>query len=294
MTRIGILGGSGLYDMEALEQVSMKSFDTPFGAPSDDILEARLGGKEVFFLPRHGRTHTLLPSEINHRANIYALKSLGVDCIIAFTAVGSLREDVRPRDILLPLQYFDRTKQNHTFFGNGLVAHVPFGDPVCPVLHEQLVAGTQELVLRDERFSSLQIHADGTYVNMEGPAFSTRAESNAYRAMGFDVIGMTSLPEAKLSREAQMAYAPVALVTDYDCWYSDAEDVHVEMVVENARANIAFAQALLETVVPRLEGPWSKQVTAALDGAIMTAPSAIAPELLRELRPILGDRGLPG
>lgn len=272
----------------------MRTIETPFGPPSDDILEARLGGQDIFFLPRHGRKHTLLPSEINHRANLYALKSLGVECIIAFTAVGSLREEVRPRDILLPLQYFDRTKQNHTFFGNGLVAHVPFGDPICPVLHEQVVMGAQQLVDSDARFSALRVHTEGTYVNMEGPLFSTRAESNAYRTMGFDVIGMTSLPEAKLSREARIAYAPVALVTDYDCWYSEAEDVHVEMVVENARANIAFAQALLEKVVPRLQAPWSKQVTTALDGAIMTDAAGIPLDKIRELGPLLSDLDLPG
>ncbi len=282
---IGIIGGSGLYAAEGLEPRQEHRLSTPFGNPADAYLETEHAGRSVFFLPRHARGHRLLPSEINHPANIFGFKKLGVECVVAFTAVGSLREEIAPRDILLPDQYIDRTKRNHTFFGNGLVAHVPFGDPVCPVLHRQLAEAAQRVAL--QATDGPKIHTGGTYVNIEGPTFSTRAESNLYRAWGCDVVGMTSLPEAKLCREAQLPYAAIALVTDYDCWHESEEAVSAALVAENVKANLDFARSLLLELIPRLEGPWSKAVTGALQGAVMTAPDQIPATLRSKLAPLL-------
>jgi 5'-methylthioadenosine phosphorylase len=256
--------------------------DTPYGAPSGPIRQVAEGGCRLAFLPRHGPGHTVLPSEINHRANIYAFRQLGVSRVLAFTAVGSLREGVRPRDIALPTQYFDRTKQNHTFFGGGVAAHIPFGDPVCLEFHRQ-VADQARHLLQD---SDARLHPDGVYVNIEGPAFSTRAESATYRTLGFDVIGMTSLPEAKLCREAGLCYVPVALVTDYDCWREE-EEVHVETVVTNVQANIAFARELIRRVASVLPAERPCACAHSLEGAVMTAPDAISPALRERLRWIL-------
>lgn len=278
--KVGIIGGSGLYDMAGLTGHRFQDVDTPFGAPSDAYMVGSLQGSEVVFLPRHGRGHRFLPSEINHRANIYGFKALGVTTLLSITAVGSLKEEIQPRDILLPDQYFDRTKQNHTFFGDGIVAHVPFGDPVCPALHQALDAQAR-------RLGSATVHTGGTYVNMEGPAFSTRAESETYRALGFHVIGMTSLPEAKLAREAGLCYAPVALVTDYDCWHA-SDDVSVELVLENMRANLQFAQSLISAVA-RLDGI-DRQCACArsLEGAVMTEEGSIPDHARERLALILG------
>ena len=275
--KLGVIGGSGLYGIDALEGAGERRVETPFGAPSDAILTGTLYETEVYFLPRHGRGHRLLPSEINHRANLFALKSLGVCRVVSFTAAGSLREDVRPRDILLPDQYVDRTRQGHTFFGNGLVGHVPFGDPVCPDLHARLARLAEPLLDGGRR-----LHRSGTYVNMEGPAFSTRAESETYRRLGYDLIGMTSLHEARLAREARMCYAPVALITDYDCWHA-TEAVQADLVVENVRANVRFARELICALARDTYGERTCPCPAALLGAILTDEDAIPPPARRIL-----------
>ena len=278
--KMGIIGGSGLYDMAGLAGQRSQALGTPFGEPSDEYLTGSLHGRDLVFLPRHGRGHRYLPSEINHRANIYGFKALGVTTLLSFSAVGSLREEIRPRDILLPDQYFDRTKQNHTYFGKGVTAHIPFGDPVCPALH-------RALDVQARRLHPGTVHTGGTYVNMEGPAFSTRAESEAYRALGFHVIGMTSLPEAKLAREAGLCYAPVALVTDYDCWHS-SEDVSVELVVENLQANIQFAQSLISAIAELDDIEDECACARALEGAVMTDDESIPEEARKRLAIILG------
>jgi 5'-methylthioadenosine phosphorylase len=289
--KIGILGGSGLYEIKQFEQVEECRIETPFGDPSDAIMHGKMFGHDVYFLPRHGRGHVLLPSEINHRANIFALKSLGVTRVVSVSAVGSLRSDFRPRDICLPDQYFDRTKASdrHTFFGKGIVAHITFGDPVCNSLR-QYVKQVVNSVIEDSGLSeTVRVHPGGTYVNMEGPAFSTRAESNYYRKMGFDIIGMTSLAEAKLCREAEICYACIALVTDYDCWHEAEEDVSVEMVLETLRANTNISRKIIARVVELLpEEDSACPSRNALNGAIMTAPDRIPEAIKRSLAPIIG------
>lgn len=282
---LGVIGGSGLYDMADVGSLESVSVQTPFGSPSDAFLRGAVGNTEVYFLPRHGRGHRLLPSEINHRANIYGFKVLGVRRILSLSAVGSLREDVKPRDILIPDQYFDRTRRNATFFGDGVAAHVPFGDPICPEFRGLLIE-TAARVLADDGDAGAVLHDGGTYVNMEGPAFSTRAESRFYRRMGWDVIGMTSLPEAKLSREAQICYAVAALVTDYDCWH-EGEDVHVEMVIEHMRANTRIARRVVQETAQCLPMERACACASALSGAVMTRPEACPPaaqEILNVLR----------
>ena len=278
---IGIIGGSGLYEIEGFEQGAEVEVDTPFGAPSDRIITGTFAGRRVCFLPRHGRGHRILPSELNHRANIWALKSLGVRWIIAVTAVGSLREEYRPRDILLPDQFFDRTSQraNHTFFGNGIVAHIAFGDPISIELRRLLAESAREL--------DLPLHDGGTYVNMDGPAFSTRAESEANRQLGFDVIGMTNLPEAKLAREAEIALATLAMITDYDCWQVEEEAVTAQAVIEHVQTNAANAKRVLKQLIPKLptEADWPEH--HALDTAIMTDRSLWPDATVEKLRPIL-------
>ena len=279
--KLGVIGGSGLYDMAGVGPLEPVSVQTPFGSPSDAFLRGTVGETELYFLPRHGRGHRLLPSEINHRANIYGFKLLGVRSILSLSAVGSLREDVKPRDILIPDQYFDRTRRTATFFGDGLAAHVPFGDPICPALRG-LLCETTARVLAD---SGASLHDGGTYVNMEGPAFSTRAESQFYRRMGWDVIGMTSLPEAKLCREAQICYAVAALVTDYDCWH-EGEDVHVEMVVEHMRANTRVARQIVQEAAHGLPVERTCPCASALSGAVMTSPEA-CPSAAQEILDVL-------
>ncbi len=289
---IGIIGGSGLYALEGLTQVERVTVKTPFGDPSDDFVRGQLGGRDVCFLPRHGRGHRLLPSEINHRANIYGFKSLGAQCVISVSAVGSLREDIHPRDIVLPDQYYDRTKRSadHTFFGNGVVAHVSFADPGCPHLREFLAAAARATAVTGTAPGEAApgLHARGTYVNMEGPAFSTRAESHAYRRLGGDIIGMTSLPEAKLCREAEICYQAMAMVTDYDCWHATAEAVSVELVLAHLVANTARAKAVLAAMLPRLADAPDCPCRHALAHAIMTTPDAMPPETVARLRPIIG------
>ena len=242
--RVGIIGGSGLYNMQELSKRTTVSIDTPFGHPSDKYLIGTLDGVRVAFLPRHGQGHRLTPSEINFRANIYGFKQLGATHIISVTAVGSLKEDVHPLDIVIPDQFYDRTRdRKSTFFGDGLVAHIAFAQPVCPelasLLHETAVE------------TGVKTHNGGTLVCIEGPAFSTRAESNLYRQWGMDIIGMTSLQEAKLSREAEICYAALALVTDYDCWHEKESQVTVETVLMNLEKNISHAKRILQTIVPR-------------------------------------------
>lgn len=282
---IGIIGGSGLYEWGALKDGQWMDVRTPWGNPSDQILKGTLDGKEVFFIPRHGRGHRLLPSEINYRANIHALKQLQVDGIISVTAVGSLHENIRPRDVLIPDQYFDRTRSSpqHTFFGSGIAGHVSLGDPVCPFLHKLLGDIATQVRDSSDAFSDRKVHRAGTYVNMEGPAFSTRAESEFYRRQGFEIIGMTSLPEARLAREAELPYAALALITDYDCWHREEGHVTAEMVSGHVRANTAFAQAILQGVVGQLPDGFPSAARTALIGAVMTDPSAIPPDTLKKV-----------
>jgi 5'-methylthioadenosine phosphorylase len=278
---IGIIGGSGLYDIEGLTHREEIGVSTPFGDPSDKILSGVLSGRRVYFLPRHGRGHRILPTEINHRANIFALRSLGVRFVIAVTAVGSLKDNYHPRDILLPDQFFDRTsrREHHTFFGRGIAAHVMFADPIS--------AGLRKLLLEETRATGCTVHDGGTYVCMDGPAFSTRAESNANRQLGFDVIGMTNLPEAKLAREAEIALATLAMITDYDCWKVEEEPVTVETIVGHLTANSAKAKEILARVIPRipLVADWPEH--RSLDHAILTDRKHWPAETSESLRAIL-------
>ena len=279
---IGIIGGSGLYQMEALKDVREMTIETPFGPPSDAIIAGRLEGRDVYFLPRHGRGHRLLPTEIPHRANIFALRSLGVRWLLSVGAVGSLRKKFPPRHIVLPDQFFDRTsrRSEHTFFGGGIVAHAGFAEPTSAKLRKLVCKAAKEM--------DLPVHDGGTYVNMDGPAFSTRAESNANRKLGFDVIGMTNLPEAKLAREAEIAMASVAFVTDYDCWKTDEEPVSVETVIGHLIANAETAKSILMRVIPRLPtvADWAEH--RALDTAIVTAKSHWPRETVEKLSLLLG------
>jgi 5'-methylthioadenosine phosphorylase len=282
--KIGIIGGSGLYKMEALEDVREIALDTPFGSPSDVLIVGTLCGVSVAFLARHGRNHHLNPSELPYRANIYAMKQLGVEYIISASAVGSLREDIKPLDIVIADQFIDRTKNRAaTFFEQGIVAHIAFGDPICRQLAAILAEAVASLQLPD-----VTLHRGGTYVCMEGPAFSTKAESELYRHWGAAVIGMTNLTEAKLAREAEIAYATMALVTDYDCWHADHDSVTVEMIVANLQRNATHAQKAILAAVARLsqDAP-SSEAHSALKYAILT-PLAQAPEATkRKLAAIL-------
>jgi 5'-methylthioadenosine phosphorylase len=279
--RIGIIGGSGLYSIEGFTRQKWVKVKTPFGAPSDALLTGRLAGREVVFLPRHARGHRILPSELNHRANIWAMKSLGVSWIISASAVGSLQKKYRPCDIVLVDQFLDRTKRDfeHTFFGRGIVGHIAFADPVCEEL--------RQLLLKAGRKVKAKIHDGGTYVNMEGPAFSTRAESLTNHGLGYDVIGMTNLGEAKCAREAEIAYATLAMITDYDCWKADEAHVTVEMVIENLKRNAATAKAILQNVIPTIPEKPNWPCHDALRNAIMTERSLWPAKTVRELRPLL-------
>jgi 5'-methylthioadenosine phosphorylase len=280
---VGIIGGSGLYQLDGIEDVEEFNVDTPFGSPSDTIKSGTLQGRRVFFLPRHGRGHTIAPHEINHRANIYALKSLGARWIVCVTAVGSLKEEYRPRHIVLPSQYYDRTSQRkeHTFFGNGIVAHVSFSDPTNATLRSIIESACAA--------EGAPCHNGGTYVGMDGPAFSTRSESDSYRHLGFDVIGMTNLPEAKLAREAQIALATIACITDYDCWKTDVAPVTVQTVVGHLNANAELAKRLLERVIPNIPADANEPEHRALEYAIVTQRSYWPQETLDKLGPILSS-----
>jgi 5'-methylthioadenosine phosphorylase len=265
--KIGIIGGSGLYKMEALKEVQELEIDTPFGKPSDALILGKLDDTPVVFLARHGRNHHLLPSDLPFRANIYAMKSLGVEYLISASAVGSLQQEAKPLDMVIPDQFIDRTKNRiSTFFGEGIVAHITFGDPVCGQLSQVLGDAVASLNLAE-----VNLHRGGTYVCMEGPAFSTKAESNLYRSWGATIIGMTNLPEAKLAREAEIAYATLALVTDYDCWHPDHDSVTVEMIIGNLTKNAVNAQKVIQETVKRLTAnPLHSEAHSALKYAILT------------------------
>ena len=270
--KIGIIGGSGLYKMDALKDIQEIKLSTPFGDPSDVLIVGEIEGATVAFLARHGRGHHLLPSELPFRANIHAMKQLGVEYIISASAVGSLKEEAKPLDMVIPDQFIDRTKNREsTFFGEGLVAHIAFGDPVCPNLASVLADAVESLNL-----SELNLHRGGTYVCMEGSAFSTKAESHLYRSWGATVIGMTNLTEAKLAREAEIAYATLALVTDYDCWHDDHDSVTVEMIIDNLQKNAVNAQLVIKETVKRLNAkPPESMAHSALKYAILTPPDKI-------------------
>ena len=265
--KIGIIGGSGLYKMDALKEVEEVKVDTPFGSPSDAFIVGKLEGAKVAFLARHGRNHHLLPSELPFRANIYGMKKLGVEYIISASAVGSLKQEVKPLDMVVPDQFIDRTKNRiSTFFGEGLVAHIAFGDPVCNNLASIVADAVASLELAD-----VDLHRTGTYVCMEGPAFSTKAESNLYRSWDATIIGMTNLPEAKLAREAEIAYATLALVTDYDCWHPDHDSVTVEMVIGNLQKNAINAQKVIREIINTINhNPPQSIAHSALKYALLT------------------------
>jgi 5'-methylthioadenosine phosphorylase len=280
--RIGVLGGSGLYRMDGLVVHEERRLSTPFGEPSDAYVLGELDGTPVAFLPRHGRGHRLLPTELNYRANVFGFKLLGVEQLVSVSAVGSLKLDYRPTDIVVPDQFFDRTRHRpDTFFGNGLVAHVSFAKPICPRLLDVAVAAAGA--------AGARVHRGGTYVCMEGPLFSTRAESEIYRSWGADVIGMTNLQEAKLAREAEICYVTFAMITDYDCWHETEEIVTGEAVMEVIRQNVAMAQEVVRQIVARMSGGGRGCICEkALEYALITEREAIPRETLRALAPIVG------
>jgi 5'-methylthioadenosine phosphorylase len=266
---VGVLGGSGLYEIEGLSDVREVELATPFGAPSDAYVTGVLGGVKMVFLPRHGRGHRISPSEINFRANIWGLKQLGVSRIVSVSAVGSMREDIAPGHFVLVDQFIDRTRHRpDTFFSDGIVAHVGFADPICEPL--------RRILLRHARELDITVHDGGTYLNMEGPQFSTRAESRLYRQWGVDVIGMTNLQEAKLALEAEIGYATIAMSTDYDCWHEEHDDVSVESVLAQMRSNVARAKALIAAVARDVADMDEVPADHALRGAIMTDPARVS------------------
>jgi len=278
---LAVIGGSGFYQMEGMDShVEEVRVSTPFGDPSDAIIVGSLSGVPIAFLARHGRGHRISPSEINQRANIWALKSLGVSRILSISAVGSMREDLHPLDVVIPDQLFDRTRRRpSTFFGDGLVAHVSFADPFCPALSDALEAAARQCAPR--------VHRGGTYVCIEGPQFSTRAESRIYRQWGVDIIGMTAVPEAKLAREAEICYSTLALVTDYDVWHVSEETVTVEMVVANLAKNVSVAQETIRRIVPLLAGLGGCGCGSALASALITRRESVPAEVKTRLAPII-------
>ncbi|HVR69880.1 MAG TPA: S-methyl-5'-thioadenosine phosphorylase [Vicinamibacteria bacterium] len=279
---VGIIGGSGLYEMEGFAGVREVSLDTPFGPPSDRLVVGRLEGRTVAFLPRHARGHRLLPSELNYAANVFALKALGVERILSVSAVGSLKEEYAPLHIVVPDQFVDRTSQRRsTFFGRGLVAHVAFAHPFCPDLSRLAAEACRE--------AGAVFHAGGTYVCIEGPQFSTRAESELYRSWGMDVVGMTNLQEAKLAREAEICYTTVAMVTDYDCWHPEHDSVTADQIIFNLVKNTATAKAVLRAALRRLPAERGGcECGQALKHALVTAPELVPEEVKRDLAPIVG------
>ena len=279
--RIGIIGGSGLYEMEGLSNVREVEVDTPFGKPSDSIVLGNLVGEPVAFLPRHGRGHRINPTNIPVRANIYALKTLGVERLISISAVGSLKEELEPLHMVVPDQLIDRTRQRAgTFFDDGMVIHIAFAEPFCPEM--------SSIIYQSAKDSGAVAHLNGTCVVMEGPAFSTKAESFMYRSWGADIIGMTALPEAKIAREAEMCYAVLACVTDYDCWHETEEAVTVEMVVANVIKNTNVAKDTIRKAIPRIPGERTCFCATALKDAIITSRDRISPEVKDKLAPIIG------
>ena len=280
--RIGVIGGSGVYKMDGLEDVREVAVSTPFGDPSDALIVGRLGGAEMVFLPRHGRGHRFNPSHVPYRANIFAMKSMGVEWIISVSAVGSLRQEIVPGHVVVIDQFIDKTvARKQSFFETGIVAHVAFGDPVCPTLRGILLASAKE--------AGANVHDGGTYVCMEGPAFSSKAESNLHRSWGASVIGMTNMPEAKLAREAEISYATLAMATDYDCWHPDHDHVTVDQVVAVLHANANLAQNLVRAAVPRIlahNGP--APMSNALATAILTPAASIPEDVRRAYAPLIG------
>jgi len=280
--RIGVIGGSGIYQIEALKDVEEVRIKTPFGDPSDSIVIGTLAGVRIAFLPRHGRGHRIMPTEVNSRANIYALKTLGVERLISITACGSLREDFAPRHIVIPDQIYDHTKARrpYTFFGNGLVVHISFAQPFCPEL--------SQLVYEAVKKTGATVHKGGTFITIEGPRFSTKGESRVYRQWGMDIIGMTAVPEAQLAREAEICYAAMAHVTDYDVWHEAEEPVTVAMVIENLMANAAVTKQALAHLAPTIPVQRSCECATALATAIITQKDLIPEEVKRDLAPLVG------
>lgn len=283
---IGIIGGTGIYSIPGLEIEEELSLETPFGKPSSPLTIGKFGDSKVIFITRHGRGHTLTPTEVNYRANIFALKQAGAEWCIAASAVGSLRENIHPGDLLLPDQLIDRTHlRDRSFFGEGVVGHVPFADPFCPVLRSVLAIEAKQVMAE----TGGQLHEVGTYLCIEGPTFSTRAESQLYRSWGASVIGMTNGPEARLAREAEIAYATIALVTDYDCWRSHDADIDISELLMTLTQNSVKARKVIELTVPRLKNMTPSQMAAnALQYGILTAPGALAPETVKKLGPLIG------
>ena len=281
---IGIIGGSGVSGFDGLENVEELKVETPFGNPSDVLIGGTYEGRQVWFLSRHGKNHTILPTEVNHKANFWALRSLGVRWVICATAVGSLKEEYPPRSVVLPDQYFDRTSQrtDHTFFGEGIVAHVGFADPIC--------SGLRAILAEAGRAEGAEIHNGGTYVCMDGPAFSTKSESHYYRHFGFDIIGMTNLPEAKLAREAEIGLATLGMVTDYDCWREGEDSVEASSVVEHLAANATMSAKIIKRAIAQIpnEPDWPEH--KSLDSAIFTPKSAWPTKTAQKLAPILDGR----
>lgn len=275
MERIGIIGGSGLYDLAGITEKEEVSLSTPYGRPSDKYVIAELGGRQLVFLPRHGRGHSIGPSQINYRANIYGMKKLGAGWIISVSACGSLREEIKPMDFVVPRQFVDRTNQarKYTFFDEGIVAHISFAYPVCEKLANNIFTGAKNI--------GVDIHPAGTYLNMEGPQFSTLAESNLYRVWGMDIIGMTNLAEARLAREAEICYATLAAVTDYDCWRQ--EEVSIDIVIKNLQNNVANAKKILGAVIPLIGKQRECACSEALKNAIVTRPQMIPEETKQKL-----------
>lgn len=278
---IGVIGGSGLYQMEGLKNVKEVKVKTPFGSPSDAYITGKLGNVKMVFLPRHGREHKILPSEINFRANIYGMKKLGVEWLISVSAVGSMREDIKPGHIVIPDQFFDRTKGRvNTFFGKGIVGHVEFAEPVCSNLSSTMFDVCKDL--------NITAHKGGTYICIEGPQFSTKAESKIYRKWDVDVIGMTNIPEAKLAREAEICYATLALSTDYDCWHETEESVTVEMVLETIKNNVANAKAIIKNAVLKIDPLRKCKCESALKHAIVTDKKTVPSKTKKDLKLLIG------
>ena len=282
--KIGIIGGSGFYNIEGIKNIKSLKVKTPFGDPSDEFITGSLEDKDVVFLARHGQGHRVLPSEINYRANIYGMKKLGVDHIISVSACGSLKEELKPLDIVVPLQFVDRTNygRNMTFFGSGIVAHIQLAQPICPDLSKALYDAGMKV--------GASMHLGGTYINMEGPQFSTKAESYLYRAWGMDIIGMTNLAEAKLAREAEICYATLACVTDYDCWHMDSciESVSVEMIIQNLCKNVDTSKKIMKTVLPGIKKERTCVCASALKDSIITKPDMIPSKTKKDLELIIG------
>lgn len=281
MKVVGIIGGSGLYEMEGLTGVKSVKVETPFGDPSDEYITGMLGDTKLVFLPRHGRGHRILPSEVNYRANVYGMKKLGVERIISVSAVGSMKEEIAPGHIVIVDQFFDRTKNRvSTFYGSGIVGHIPFADPVCGNLSDTLCSAAKG--------AGATVHKGGTYICIEGPQFSTKAESRIYRSWGVDVIGMTNIPEAKLAREAEICYGVLALSTDYDCWHETHESVTVDMIIATLTANVKMAREIIKKAVPAIAAERKCECASAMQFATITNKTMIPEQTKKDLSLILG------